>query len=121
MKEVVYIVTALTALLVGGAVVWRILSKKSKDVLIEEVDSLSLKDVIRFFAEEQSMHKLKEREDLIAVAMREQLDVEFPMITICLYDTKKNCVVEILKHLKVRKLDSSLQDAFGDKDMIVLK
>lgn len=85
------------------------------------VEKLSLLDVVKFFKQEKIVAKLTANEGEIAVALREKGLRGRTRIALCIYNKQKSSVSEPLGLFEVTILDESLETAFGDKDMLVLK
>jgi len=85
------------------------------------VESLSLADVVRFFKRQEVAEKLKTSTNVIAVALKEKRMGGRVGVSLCTFDKVKNVVCEPLAVYDASRLDDSLLNAFGDKDMIVLQ
>lgn len=88
----------------------------------KEVECLSMSDVIKFFKDSDRLSKLRENKNFVAVAMKEkQSDGSFKVVC-CIYDKEKEVVVDIenASCYHTKNIDKDLQEAFGDKSMIVL-
>ena len=99
--------------------------KNRKDCPFEtiEQDTLTMKEVIEFFKQDEVLKILKENKNLLAVAIRKNLPDNKMRLILTLYDTTKEDVIEFpsAKAYIVKTLDSDLEQNFGDKEMIVLK
>lgn len=86
-------------------------------------DSLSMKEVVTFFKGQEIFRELENNSNLKAVAIRKNINSGNIKITLALFD-KTNDKIANTKHGKtyiVKNLDSDLEKAFGNKEMIVLQ
>ena len=82
-----------------------------------------IKNIVGFFKNPQRLQKLKENQNLVAVAIKEKLDSgEFQMVN-CLFNKEEGTLETPEEDALVvtsEELDPQLKRAFGNKDMIVL-
>lgn len=89
----------------------------------QEVDILALRDVIAFFKQPDILKQLKENKHLIAAATRGEQGAK-KYCQACLFDTEKEEVADFEDSSKgwlYKEMDKDLQNAFGNKSMIVLQ
>lgn len=118
------VVFALVAIVVGVYLIFK--ERGEKDIFsvikCEKVDTLAMSNVIKFFKQSDILEKLKENKDFIAVAMKQnETDGSFK-IACCIFDKAKSNILD-MEHVKcfhAKMLDRDLQEAFGDKEMIIL-
>ncbi len=101
--------------------------KNEKDffsaVKCEEIECLSMSDVIKFFKTSDKLEKLRGNKNFIAVAIKEnQPDGSFK-VACCILDKEKNEVVDMENAVgfHAKNIDKDLSEAFGDKPMLVLQ
>jgi hypothetical protein len=124
--KVVPIIAA--AAVLCGVVMYFFFRKKNERnffsaVKCEEIECLSMSDVIKFFKASDKLEKLRKNENCIAVAIKEnQPDGSFK-VACCIFDKEKNEVVDMENAVgfHAKKLDKDLSEAFGDKPMLVLQ
>lgn len=82
-----------------------------------------VKNILGFFKNPQRLQKLKEDQNLIAVAIKKNLDDGNFQTVNCLFN-KEEGILENPKEdalvVTSEELDPQLEQAFGNKDMIVL-
>ena len=119
-------IIAVVAVLCGVVMYFFFRKKNEKNlfsaVKCEEIECLSMSDVIKFFKASDKLEKLRKNKNFIAVAIKEnQPDGSFK-VACCIFDKEKNEVVDINAFgFHAKKIDNDLSDAFGDKPMLVLQ
>ena len=82
-----------------------------------------VKNVVSFFKNKERLEQLKQDNALKAIVIKEKLESgEFRTVN-CLFNTDKNEIVNPEKDalaITSSQIDPELEQAFGDKDMIVL-
>ena len=81
------------------------------------------KNIISFFKNPQRLKKLKQNSNLMAIAIKVNLDNGQYKVVNCLYDKVKNEVVEEETDavgIEAEKLDKETKQHFGNTDMIIL-
>ena len=82
-----------------------------------------VKNIVAFFKNKERLEQLKQNRNLKAIAIKEKLESgEFRTVK-CLFNTEENTIVNPEKDAEVvtsETIDQELEQAFGDKDMIVL-
>lgn len=113
--------TVIVAIGIVGTAIYR--SSRKTLPAIKVVDVLDMADVVRFFKQADILAKLNENSNFIAVAIKEKKsDGKFRIIA-ALFDKEKNQVVSVEKSARwlASRLSDDLEEAFGDKSMIVLQ
>lgn len=86
------------------------------------VECITMDMVKEFFKNPQILQQLKENEDYLAVAIKQEGKNNKFAIILCIYDSKKEVVVpQARKALVSDKMDKILEDAFGNKSMLILQ
>lgn len=125
--KVIFIIASVAALC--GFALFSFLRKK-KDIFSlvklkcnEEIDTLSMAHVIKYFKSPDKLSELRENKNFIAVALKENQTDGSVKVACCMFDKSISEVVDIEKAYcwYAKNLDKDLQDAFGDKPMIVLQ
>lgn len=83
-----------------------------------------IKNIADFFKDPKRLKKLQEKEKLIAVSIKENLDNGNFNIVNCLYDKETDEVVDMeidAIGIEAESLDKETKQKFGNKDQIVLK
>lgn len=83
-----------------------------------------IKNIVLFFKDPERLKKLQEKENLIAVSIKEKLDSGNFKIVNCLYDKETEEVIDMEMDaigIEAESLDEETKQKFGDKDMIVLE
>lgn len=115
-----FIIGGIVVVAAGIAVVC--LSKKSARK-VEFVKILDMSEIVRFFKREDIIKNLQENSNFIAVAIKEKKDDGKFRVTAAVFDKAENQIVDIgnSKVWLSESLSDDLQEAFGDKSMIVLQ
>ena len=119
------VVFTLVAIGVGVYLIFK--NRGKKDIFsvlkCEEVDTLVMSNVIKFFKQPDILEKLNGNKDFIAVAIK-QNETDGSVKLVCsVFDKAKSEVVD-MEHAKcfhARMLDADLLEAFGDKEMLILQ
>lgn len=119
--KIILIVTGVAIVLAIAAVVIRRLKVAAKEIETKVVDILTLKDVISFFKQPDVLERIKASQDLIAVAMKENVKNGGVKVILCAFNKREDKVEFPLLQYKTNSLDVELISVFGEKDMIVLK
>lgn len=102
-------------------------NKNNEDVFsllpCKYVDSIGMTDVVKYFKQSDVIDKLKENKNFIAVSLKKnEPDGSFKIVC-CVFDKVRSEIVDMqnafLYHAK--RLDEDLQEAFGDKPMLILQ
>lgn len=89
---------------------------------ITEVETIGMKEIISVFKRPEVIEKLKSNADYKAVALKEQIKDGDLKISVAIFDSSKNEITEnILQAWKAKRLESDLEEAFGDKYMLILQ
>ena len=90
---------------------------------IQEVPCITLELVKEYFQRPKTLKLLKDNKDFLAVAIREKEREGRIVVTLTLYDTQQEEAVMDVELVSYRgeRLDQGLEEAFGDKEMIVLQ
>ena len=90
---------------------------------IQEVPCITMELVKEYFQRPKTRQQLKDNKDFLAVAIREKEREGKIVVTLTLYDTQQEEVVMDVEPVTYRgeRLDQGLEEAFGDKEMIVLQ
>lgn len=85
-----------------------------------------VKNIASFFKDPRRLRELEENKDLIAVTIKKNYEDGNYTVVSCLFDKEKDEVVaeregEDIQVVEGEELDDKLSDAFGDKNMIVVK
>lgn len=80
------------------------------------------KHIVNWFKDPNRLANLRKNKDVIAVALKENLDSNNYNVVNCLYNKATEEVVDISDSAlyEAEDLDSKTENAFGDKPMIVL-
>lgn len=116
------------------------MSKSIEDMLLDFVvklienkeavkkDEVSLKDIIAFYKQEEIISVLKKEIDILPIVYKRKSKREDDRISLfcVLFDRKNDKLFsngdsKYFTLFLTKKLDEDLTDAFGDKEMIVLK
>ncbi|OBV28586.1 hypothetical protein BKN38_09855 [Helicobacter sp. CLO-3] len=108
------------------AVVFIVKAMRQKALLgLEPIkqESLSMREVVEFFKEPETLKSLQENKDLLAVVIREKKDDGKIQIVLTAFNESTNEMASFphTKSFLVEKIDEDLSASFGDKDMIVLQ
>lgn len=101
---------------------WNMLCEIGK-AIYQKIVSFA-KNVVSFFQKPSRLDQLRQHEETIAVAIKEHLNNGNTQIITCLYDTKKEKVVnyeEDAYGYECEQMDPELARNFGNKDMIILQ
>lgn len=92
-------------------------------IVVQEVPCITLELVKEYFLRPKTRQLLKSNKNFLAVAIRETGTEGRTNITLTLYDTQKEEIATGVKAVTYRaeQLDRELEEAFGDKKMIVLQ
>lgn len=131
-KLIVGCTVALLSLCTVGAIICR--KRKQKLLLgvdselklcsIVEVQELSMKQIVAHFKKESVMKVLRENKGAIAVCLKKANGGAIPDVVCCLFDGNNNQVINdehMTTVFKCQRLGEDLLNAFGNKDMIVIK
>lgn len=80
-------------------------------------------NIVSFFKDRNRLEKLKDNKDLLAVAIKENLENGNCNVVNCLFDKETNEIVDYEENaqgITAESLDSETKRHFGNKDMIVL-
>lgn len=90
---------------------------------MQEVPYITLELVKEYFQRPKTLKLLKDNKDFLAVAIKEKKTEGRTSITLTLYDTRKEEIATDVEAITYRgeRLDQGLEEAFGDKEMIVLQ
>lgn len=83
---------------------------------VEKIELLTADDVIGFFKQKKILTHLQHNKDLLAVAIKDKLNV-----VLCLYNKKNNSTGSVFKIYRPKKLDKDVISMFGNTDMIVFQ
>ena len=127
--EKMYILAIIVLAVIIIAAVCVVIAKKNTsgantwEIPTETREILSLTDVVSFFKQPDLIKLLKEDQNRIAVAIKEEAKEDSVIITLCIYskESQKLIMQEKAKRYKVSKLSDDLKSIFGEKDMIVLQ
>lgn len=122
----IWIIVGVLAVIVIALIVWRVIvCMKAREILAEctqKQDNLSFEEVIAYFKDAERLAVLKADTSKIAVAVKQDTGA-VRQVVLCLYDkTKKELVMEppCYRIYEVKNVAKDLENAFGDKDMLVL-
>ena len=123
MKEIAGIIAGICA--VGAAALLFFFKRNAEKNYpnVKEKDLLKMEEVIVFFRKKEILEQLKSNENIVAVAIKEKKK-DYYNIVCTLYDKKKEDILDIAECsliFKTKDIDKDLQNAFGNKDMIVLE
>lgn len=92
-------------------------------IAVQEVPCITLELVKEYFLRPKTRQLLKSNEKLLAVAIRERGTEGRIVVMLTLYDTRKEEIATDVEAITYRgeRLDRELEEAFGDKEMIVLR
>lgn len=92
-------------------------------IAVQEVPCITLELIKEYFQRPKTRQQLKDNKDFLAVAIREKGTEGKIVVTLTLYDTQQEEVVMDVEPVSYRgeRLDQGLEEAFGDKEMIVLQ
>ncbi len=82
------------------------------------------KNIVNFFRNSSRLRKLQEDKDLIAVAVKNNLDNGNYNTINCLFDKSTNEVVDMEEDaigIESESIDDETENAFADKDMIIIQ
>ena len=98
------------------------LKKNSCSYSLCEVETIGMKEIISVFKRPEVIEKLKSNADYKPVALKEQIkDGDFK-IAVAIFDSSKNEIIEnTLQIWKAKRLELDLEEAFGDKSMLILQ
>ena len=90
---------------------------------IQEVPCITMELVKEYFQRPKTLKLLKDNKDFLAVAIREKGTEGKIVVTLTLYDTRKEEIATDVEAITYRgeRLDQGLEEAFGDKEMTVLQ
>lgn len=90
---------------------------------IQEVPCITMELVKEYFQRPKTRQQLKDNKDFLAVAIREKEREGKIVVTLTLYDTQKEEIATGVEPVTYcgERLDQGLEEAFGDKEMIVLQ
>lgn len=114
----------LSALKAFFSSLFRLLFRKPLGSLpIQEVECITLALVKEYFQRPKTRQLLKDNEKLLAAAIRKKGTEGRIVVTLTLYDTQQEEIVMDVEPATYRaeRLDRQLEEAFGDKEMIVLQ
>ncbi len=115
----------LSALKAFFSFLFRLLFRKPPgSASIQEVECITLELVREYFRRPKTRQLLKDNERLLAVAIREKGTAEGKIVVmLTLYDTQREELASDVEAATYRaeRLDRQLEEAFGDKEMIVLQ
>ena len=80
-------------------------------------------NIVSFFKDRNRLEKLKANKDLLAVAIKENLENGNCNVVNCLFDKETNEIVDYEENaqgITAESLDSETKGYFGNKDMIML-
>lgn len=83
-------------------------------------DSLSMREIIEFFKDEEILKELENNKNLTTIAVQQELISSDIKITLALFDNAKLNVYS-KKAIVVKNLDSELEQSFGGKNIIALQ
>lgn len=100
---------------------WKALKQFGKWLLTKILNFA--KNIKDFFLERRRLQLLREREELLAVSIKEKLDNGNYGVVNCLYDTDTEEIfdMEEAQDVEAEQLDNETIRHFGDKEMIVLQ
>lgn len=90
----------------------------------KEVDLLKFQDVVAFFKESKRFAMLNANKNILPAVLREKNADGTYFVIACLFDEKKDDMVDIENSCisyKVKSMDSELTGYFGDKDLVILR
>ncbi|MEI0518500.1 hypothetical protein [Brachyspira murdochii] len=125
-KDMLYALIGAIVVVGGGFIIYK-LSKAAANNLANKAvykDVVTMEELIRFYKNDDVIQHLKENKDLLAVAIKKQLDDGNIHILATIFNNNTKEAEYIEKYMlnyKTAKLDEDLKNAFKDKDMIVLK
>lgn len=93
----------------------------ARTVSVQHLETLSLPDVVGLFSSDSRKSYLKAHPECQATVLREVTADGVVDVKVCIYHTRKRCVVELLAHYHVEALAEDLISVFGQKDMLVLR
>ncbi len=114
----------LSALKAFFSFLFRLLFRKPLGSLpIQEVECITLELVREYFQRPKTRQLLKDNKNLLAVAIREKGPDGKIVVMLTLYDTQREELASDVEAVTYRaeRLDRQLEEAFGDKEMIVLR
>ena len=122
----IWIIVGVLAVIVIALIVWRVIvCMKAREILAEctqKQDNLSFEEVIAYFKDAERLAVLKADTSKIAVAVKQDTGA-VRQVVLCLYDkTKEELVMEppCYRIYEVKNVAKDLENAFGNKDMLVL-
>lgn len=115
---VVIICVAVVLLL---AVVFVVYASQKSVLPTKKVDTLGMREILAFFKEEETIKKLQANENYIAVAIKEETNVKTFKIVATVFDKETNSIVAPLFVWLAKSLAEDLQEAFGNKQMLILQ
>ena len=80
-------------------------------------------NIVNWFMDPERLKKIQENKDIIAVAIKQNLENGNYNVVNCLFDTNRGEIVDYETDaviIEAEQLDSETLRAFGNKDMIVL-
>lgn len=83
-----------------------------------------LNNIVSFFRERDRLKKIQRNKNIIATAIKENLENGNVNVITCLFDTEEGELVDYEEDAQIitaENLDSQTKANFGDKDMIVLR
>lgn len=102
--------------------IWENLKKLYKIVKILIIKFVQ--NILEYFKDPDRLKKMAENKNIIAVAIKENLDNGNFNVINCLYDKKTETVVDIKKNAlgyENTRMDTKLLEAFNGKDQLVLQ
>ena len=98
------------------------IKKNSCPFDLSEVEIIGMKEIISVFKRPEVIEKLKSNTNYKAVVVKEQMEDGYLKIVATIFDSGKNEIIEnSLQAWKTKVLEPELEEAFGDKSMLILQ